>query len=69
MMCRCGHGREFHEHNRPGSDCSACDGEWVCVRFRRRWWGRTGYWAFRRGGVVLGEVVAEAIEFVEGLGR
>jgi hypothetical protein len=30
--CRCGHGRDAHEHHRPGSDCGAC-GSAVCARF------------------------------------
>ncbi len=29
--CRCGHGRDAHEHFRRGTDCAGCD----CARFRR----------------------------------
>jgi hypothetical protein len=36
--CRCGHSREMHEHQRPGSDCIACTGSLQCARFRS---GRT----------------------------
>jgi len=31
--CRCGHGRQAHEHYRPGSDCGAC-GRRTCGEFR-----------------------------------
>lgn len=30
--CRCGHGKQAHEHYRRGSDCALC----ACGRFRRR---------------------------------
>jgi hypothetical protein len=30
--CRCGHGRQAHEHYRRGSDCALCG----CGRYRRR---------------------------------
>lgn len=29
--CRCGHGRQAHEHYRRGSDCALC----TCRRFHR----------------------------------
>lgn len=29
--CRCGHGRDAHEHFRRGTDCAGCD----CAHFRR----------------------------------
>lgn len=31
MNCKCGHGREFHEHLHPRTFCASCDG---CRRFR-----------------------------------
>ena len=30
--CRCGHGKQTHEHYRRGSDCALCG----CDRYRRR---------------------------------
>jgi len=32
--CRCGHGRDAHEHYRAGSDCGSC-GRQTCPSFRR----------------------------------
>ena len=32
--CRCGHGRDAHEHDRPGTDCGACGTG--CSAFRAR---------------------------------
>ncbi|BBG04111.1 MULTISPECIES: hypothetical protein [Pseudonocardia] len=31
-LCRCGHGRDAHEHYRPGTDCGACGAD--CRSFR-----------------------------------
>jgi hypothetical protein len=39
VMCRCGHGRETHEHFRSGSDCGIC-GTRSCHHFRRPGWRR-----------------------------
>lgn len=39
VMCRCGHGRETHEHFRSGSDCGIC-GTRACRHFRRPDWRR-----------------------------
>lgn len=33
QACTCGHGREAHEHYRPGSDCALCP-PGTCDRFR-----------------------------------
>ena len=29
--CSCGHGRQAHQHYRPGKDCALCS----CARYRR----------------------------------
>ncbi|SDI77706.1 hypothetical protein SAMN05444157_0108 [Frankineae bacterium MT45] len=34
QTCKCGHGRDAHEHFRAGSDCGECSAT-VCNRFRR----------------------------------
>ncbi|MGQ0574890.1 MAG: hypothetical protein ACT4RN_11895 [Pseudonocardia sp.] len=34
--CRCGHGRDAHEHFRRGSDCALCG----CPRYRSRYRSR-----------------------------
>lgn len=48
--CACGHGKDAHEHYRPGSDCGAC-GAQVCEEYRKlggpvrrslRRWGLVG---------------------------
>jgi hypothetical protein len=31
--CACGHGKDAHEHYRPGSDCGAC-GATLCEEYR-----------------------------------
>jgi hypothetical protein len=31
VACECGHPHAYHEHHRPGTDCSMC----LCSRFRR----------------------------------
>jgi len=36
--CRCGHGRQVHEHYRGGTDCATCP----CARFSRSVTGRLG---------------------------
>ncbi|MDQ1715191.1 MAG: hypothetical protein QOC60_1136 [Frankiaceae bacterium] len=35
-VCRCGHGREAHEHYRAGNECALCD----CRNYRTSWWRR-----------------------------
>jgi hypothetical protein len=34
--CACGHGRQAHQHYRPGKDCALCP----CARYRRSFIGR-----------------------------
>jgi hypothetical protein len=31
--CACGHGKDAHDHYRPGTDCGACGAD-VCDEFR-----------------------------------
>lgn len=33
-VCRCGHPRGMHQHNRPGTDCGRCGSE-NCFAYRR----------------------------------